>query len=83
MISSVAITHLKNITSIDQKFAKFKPYNLSELTFYKMIYFIINICIICFLAYKFYNMGLLPLAPADYVDVLPMNKAQIKVRRVN
>lgn len=82
MICSVAITHLKNITSIEEKFSAFKAFNLKELPFYKLIYFLANVAILLFLGYKFYNMGLLPLSPVDYVDVLPTNKQQLKVKLV-
>lgn len=80
MICSVAISHLKNITSIDQRFAAFKAYNLSELSFYKLIYFLINLGILLFLAHKFFNMGLLPVSPADYLEVLPINDFQTKIQ---
>lgn len=44
---------------------------MSELGFYKLIYFGANFAILGFIAYKFSGMGLLPLSPSDYVDLLP------------
>ena len=38
-----------------------------------MIYFFVNVGILCFIGYKFYNMGLLPLSPGDYLELLPQN----------
>lgn len=44
---------------------------MPELSFYKLIYLGANLVILTFIAYKFSGMGLLPLSPSDYVDLLP------------
>ena len=44
---------------------------MSELGFYKLIYLGANLAILGFIAFKFSGMGLLPLSPSDYVDLLP------------
>ncbi len=73
MFFGVAISHIKNIAGIGEKFSSFKQYNLQEVGFYKIVYLLINCAILGFIAYKFNNMGLLPLSPSDYMEYLPEN----------
>lgn len=73
MFFSVAINHIKNITSVREKFKIYEPYKLKEVSFYKMIFIAVNLGILGFIAYKFNTMGLLPLSPSDYLDILPLH----------
>ena len=57
--------------------------NLYQLCIYKLIYIAANLFILGFIAYKFYGMGLLPLSPSDYVDLLPQNADIEKVQEIN
>jgi len=41
---------------------------------YKLIFIGINMIILAIMLYKFYNMGLLPLNPSDYTDLIPKTK---------
>lgn len=56
---------------------------MTELSFYKFIYICANVAILGFIAYKFSGMGLLPLSPSDYVDLLPQNADIEKVYEIN
>ena len=71
MIFTLIINQLKSLIGINEKFKEFEPYKMQELTFYKLIYFCINAALLGYSSYKLYHMGLLPLSPADYVDLLP------------
>ncbi len=79
MFFGLAINHIKNITSLNSKFKAFEQYKFSELGFYKLIFVMINIGVLLFIGYKLYNLGLLPLSPGDYVDILPINQRIAKV----
>ena len=41
---------------------------------YYLIFTGINLVILSILGYKFYNMGLLPLNPSDWLDLIPVYK---------
>ncbi len=51
----------------------FEPYEsmVSSTTRYKVIYCAINLVLVGIVAYKLSSMGLLPVAAADYVDLVP------------
>ena len=71
MIFTLIINQLKSLIGINEKFKEFEPYKMQEITFYKFIYFCINAALLGYSSYKLYHMGLLPLSPADYIDLLP------------
>ena len=43
----------------------------SDFLFYKLIYVVINLGVLGFVLYKLYGIGLVPLNPSDYLDILP------------
>lgn len=53
MIYSVAIIHLKNITTLGEKSDTLNSYNLKELPFNQMIYFLVKVSICCFWTMNF------------------------------
>lgn len=71
MIFTLIINQFKSIIGINEKFREFEAYKMQEVSFYKFIYFCINAALLGYSSYKLYHMGLLPLAPADYIDLLP------------
>lgn len=73
MICSVGINQIKGIFGVNEKFKVFEQHKFEELSFYKLVYLLVNLAILLFIAYKLFNLGLLPLSPADYVELLPVN----------
>ena len=73
MIFSLIMNQIRSLIGIRDKFREFESYKIQELSFYKLIYFSINAALLGYSAYRLYHIGLLPLSPADYVDLLPRN----------
>ena len=49
---------------------------MDSLATYKLIYFGINIVLLGIIIYKLSAMGLLPVSPTDYVDLIPLYQVQ-------
>ena len=52
----------------------FEPYEhmVSDLTKYKLMYMGINLVLLGIIIYKLSVMGLLPVSPTDYIDLIPL-----------
>ena len=66
------------LMSVGTRFKDFEK-EVPQIGFYKLVYFLLNLGIFGFILYKIMGMGLLPIAPADYVDILPLNPVQTQV----
>ena len=64
---------VKATGSTNDVFRRFEQVK-DAVIFYKLIYMGINGIVLAIGLYKLYNMGLLPLHPADYVDLVPHMK---------
>ena len=64
------------------EFEKFEGKGVSLIKF-KLIYLMINLIILSIMLYKFYNMGLLPLNPSDYTELIPKSKVITKIDNTN
>ena len=73
MIGSTGINQIKSIMSVNSKFKVFEEHIPSQIGFYKLVYLLVSLAILLFIAYKLFGLGLLPLSPADYVELLPLN----------
>jgi hypothetical protein len=70
---SIMYSTIKTLSGTSEAFKKFNGLK-GDILFYKAIYFGINLIALGMGLYKLYNMGLLPLHPADYVDLVPFMK---------
>merc|ERR1712066_63428 len=71
MLVGVMFSPLKAIMSVNETFRPFRVKGESQLN-RKMVFIGINLFILSMGAYKLYNIGLLPLSPADHVDWIPI-----------
>ena len=74
---------IKNLLGTNEKFREFEGFKMKEITFYKFIYFGINLIVFTFCLYKLAGIGLIPLSPSDYVDLLPENNVNADIVRFN
>ena len=83
MIYQVIKGPLGNLAALGERFREFEK-DVAELGFYKVVFALINLAVLGFILYKINGMGLLPLSPSDYIEVLPLNPEyrQVSVRRV-
>ena len=65
------MTPIKSILNIENTFNTLQNEYFSDFLFYKLIYVAINIGVLGFVLYKLYGIGLVPLNPSDYLDILP------------
>ncbi len=79
MIFTVISGQIKGLLGTRDKFREFEPYHMKELSFYKLIYVVINIALLGYSLYNFSKMGMIPLSPSDYVDVLPANPVHVDI----
>lgn len=70
---SIMYNTLKSIGNTNEVFKKYESLK-DAVFFYKLIYMAVNGVVLCIGLYKLYGMGLLPLHPADYVDLVPYMK---------
>lgn len=73
MIGSMLTTPIKGLLNVETAFSKFKNCDQSLIQ-PKLTYIGINFVLLLMGLYKLYNMGLLPLSPSDYVDLIPRSK---------
>lgn len=81
MLFTFISSQVKTLVNINKTFKDYE--SVPQLGFYKFIYFCMNLGIFCYSLSKLYNMGLLPLSPSDYVDLLPINGSQERITRIN
>jgi hypothetical protein len=70
MIYQMMSGPISSMMTVNQKFARFSTLG-NELAFYKLIYIGINLGVLGMGLYKLNTMGLLPLNPSDYVELIP------------
>lgn len=76
----VGLYGYNSLTSILSVGTVFKPYESPEYSLlqYKLVYVLIQSLTFFFILYKIYNMGLIPLNPADWISILetktPINR---------
>ena len=71
MIFTIISGQIKSIIGVSEKFKEFEIYKIKELVFYKFIYTVINVALLGYSLMKLAGIGLLPLNPSDYFDVIP------------
>ena len=76
------MTPIKSILNIETTFNSLKNEHFSDFLFYKLIYLVINLGVLGFVLYKLYGIGLVPLNPSDYLDILP-NQIQSSVIEIS
>ena len=67
------MTPIKSLLNLGTTFNALKNEHYSDFLFYKFIYVVINLGVLGFVLYKLYGIGLVPLNPSDYVEILPKN----------
>ena len=65
------MTPIKSILNLESTFKALENEYFSDFLFYKLIYIVINLGVLGFVLYKLYGIGLVPLNPSDYLDILP------------
>ena len=78
MIYQLVRGQVTSFTSLREKFRPFER-DVPQLGFYKLVYAAINAAVSAFVLYKVATIGLLPLFPSDYVDLLPTHAPQPRV----
>eukprot|EP00331_Platyophrya_macrostoma_P028678 CAMPEP_0176449188 /NCGR_PEP_ID=MMETSP0127-20121128/26293_1 /TAXON_ID=938130 /ORGANISM="Platyophrya macrostoma, Strain WH" /LENGTH=160 /DNA_ID=CAMNT_0017836407 /DNA_START=12 /DNA_END=494 /DNA_ORIENTATION=+ len=72
----VLVQPIKALVGINGAFKQFEGYKIPLLP-YKLMYAAIQSVILSIGGYRLYTMGLLPLAPADWVDLIPRRSSPI------
>ena len=75
MIYNMMSTPIKGLLDTNNKFAKFHSLG-SQVNQYKLIHIGINLILLAMGLYKLNSMGLLPLSPSDYVDLVPKSRVR-------
>ena len=70
------VTPIKSIFGMNQTFKNLENEHFSDFIFYKFVYIVINIGVLLFVLYKLYGIGLVPLNPSDYLDIMPVDVQQ-------
>ena len=65
------MTPIRSIMNLDNTFKALKNEHFSDFGFYKLLYILVNVAVLMFVLYKLYGIGLVPLNPSDYLEILP------------
>ena len=65
------MTPIRSIMNMENTFNALKNEHFNDFLFYKMMYVLINIGVLMFVLYKLYGIGMVPLNPSDYLEILP------------